>query len=100
MIAININAVGFKADVKLEEFIEKKVSKLINLYDRVLSAEVILRLDAKEKMENKISELRLLVPGDDFFAKKQCDTFEEAVDDCIEAIKKQIVKHKEKIVEK
>ncbi|MDR2083490.1 MAG: HPF/RaiA family ribosome-associated protein [Bacteroidales bacterium] len=100
MITININAVGFKADVKLEEFIEKKVSKLANLYDRVLGAEVILKLDAKEKIENKVSEVKFLVPGEDIFAKKQCDTFEEAIDGCIEAIRRQLVKRKEKVTGK
>ena len=93
---INLNAVGFKPDVKLEEFIDKKVSKLETVYERVLGAEVILRLEVKEKSMNKVAEVKLLVPGEDIFAKKMCDTFEEAVDNCVEAIRKQIVKKKEK----
>ena len=100
MSTIKINAVGFKADAKLEDFIEKKVSKLTNLYDRVLGAEVILKLEAKEKTENKVAEIKLLIPGEDIFAKKQNDTFEEAIDGSVEAIKKQLVKHKTKVVGK
>ncbi|MDL2227655.1 HPF/RaiA family ribosome-associated protein [Bacteroidales bacterium OttesenSCG-928-K03] len=100
MITININAVGFKADAKLEDFIEKKVSKLTNLYDRVLGVEVILKLDAKEKVENKISEIRFLVPGEDIFAKKQCNSFEESIDENLEAIRKQLIKHKQKVIGK
>ena len=94
---INVNAVGFKTDSKLDEFIEKKVSKLSSLYDRIQSTELTLKLDAKEKSENKIAEMRLVVPGEDIFAKKQCDTFEEAIDSCIEVIKRQVIKRKEMV---
>jgi putative sigma-54 modulation protein len=97
---INVNAVGFKTDVKLDEFIDKKVSKLESVYERIQGAEVTLRLDAKEKDSNKVAEIRLQVPGENIFAKKQCDTFEEAIDNCVEAIRKQTVKRKEKISNK
>lgn len=97
---ININSVGFKADAKLEEIIEKKVTKLMPLYDKVQGADVTLRIDAKEKVANKITEVRLTVPGDDLFAKKQCDTFEEGIDNCVEAIRRQVVKRKDKIIGK
>ncbi|MDD4142091.1 MAG: HPF/RaiA family ribosome-associated protein [Bacteroidales bacterium] len=97
MITININSVGFKSDAKLEEFIDKKLSKLTALYDRVERIDVTLRLDAKEKATNKISEVKLLIPGDDIFVKKQCDSFEEGIDSCAEAIKKQVIKRKGKV---
>ena len=73
---INLNAVRFKPDVKLEEFIDKKVSKLETVYERVLGAEVILRLEVKEKSMNKVAEVKLLVPGEDIFAKK-CVLFQK-----------------------
>mgnify|MGYP000595244359 CR=1 FL=1 len=46
--------------------------------------------------ENKIFEARVSVPGDSFIVKKQCKSFEEAVDSSVDALKKQVEKHKTK----
>jgi len=94
---VQINAVNFKADQKLEDFIEQKVNKLEQFYDGVLGSEVILRVDANEKPQNKISEIRLKIKGPDLFAKKQSDTFEQSTDNAVEALRKQLKKHKEKV---
>ena len=94
---VQINAVNFKADQKLEDFIEQKVNKLEQFYDGVLGSEVILRVEANEKPQNKISEIRLKIKGSDLFAKKQSDTFEQSTDNAVEALRKQLKKHKEKV---
>ncbi len=44
----------------------------------------------------KIAEIKLLVPGNDLFAKRQCKTFEEATDQAVEALRRQLKKKKEK----
>jgi len=97
---VQINAVKFKADKKLEDFIEQKVNKLTQFYDGVLGSEVTLKVDASEKPENKIAEIRLKIPGNDLFAKKQSDSFEESTDTAVEALRRQLKKHKEKIQKK
>jgi putative sigma-54 modulation protein len=94
---VQINAVKFKADKKLEDFIESKVNKLTQFYDGVLGSEVTLKVDASEKPANKIAEIRLKIPGNDLFAKKQSDSFEESTDIAVEALRRQLKKHKEKI---
>ena len=94
---VNINSVKFKTDKNLEDFIIDKVNKLSSNYNGVISSDVILRLDNAEDHNNKVAEIKLNVPGVDLFAKKQSKTFEEATDLAIEAIRKQIIKHKEKI---
>lgn len=94
---IKINAVHFKTDKKLEQFIEDRVKKLSNLYDGVVESEVSLKLGNSEKEDNKVTEIRLAIKGNDLFAKKQSKTFEESTDLAIEALRKQLVKHKEKI---
>ncbi len=94
---ITINAIKFKPDDKLEEFIKSKIEKTVHLFDAVVGTEVTLRVDKKEAINNKISEIRILIPGYDIFAKKQANTFEEATDQSIEALRKQLIKHKEKI---
>ena len=91
-----INAVKFKADAKLEEFINDKVGKLSGVYDGIIGSEVILKVDNVETPDNKIAEIRLLIKGNDLFAKKQSTSFEEATDTAISALRKQLDKHKSK----
>lgn len=93
---VKIETLGFKADVKLVEFVEKKISKLNRFSDAVVVADVKLRLENDESKENKIAEIGLKVPQNDLFAKRQSSSFEESVDGVIEALKKQLEKHKEK----
>ncbi len=94
---VSINAVKFKADKKLEDFITEKVQRLSGNYNGVIGSEVILKLENTDKVENKVSEIRLIIPGNDLFAKKVSKTFEDATDQALDALKKQLVKHKEKI---
>jgi ribosomal subunit interface protein len=93
---IKISSVHFDADKKLLDFIEKKVNKLVKFYEDIIGAEVFLRLESSQTLENKVTEIRLLVPGYDLFAKKQSKSFEESTDEVIEALRQQILKHKEK----
>jgi len=93
---IKISSVHFDADKKLLEFIDKKVNKLVKFYEDIIGAEVFLRLENSQESDNKVAEIRLLVPGYDLFAKKQSKSFEEATDIAIEALRQQILKHKEK----
>jgi putative sigma-54 modulation protein len=94
---VKINSVHFKADKKLEDFISDKVSKLENYYDGLISSEVTLRLNKNEQVGNKVAEIRVNLPGTDLFAKKQAESFERAADNAVEALRKQITKHKEKV---
>ena len=93
---VMINSVHFKADQKLEDFITEKVEKLCAKYSDVISAEVTLKLDNTDTPDNKIADIRLVLPGDDLYASKQSKTFEESVDACIDALKKQLEKYKGK----
>lgn len=93
---VSIKSVHFKADSRLEEFIEKKVGKLSGLYEGVIGSEVTLKVDKAETRDNKIAELRLQIPGYDLYAKKQSNSFEEATDTAVDALKKQLEKHKGK----
>jgi putative sigma-54 modulation protein len=94
---IRINAVRFDADTKLVQFIEKKVRKLARYFDDIINAEVFLRVENTPDLENKVVEIKLDIPGGDLFARKQSRTFEEATDTVADALKQQILKHKEKL---
>jgi len=91
-----IHSIHFDADKKLLNFIEQKLKKLLLFYDGIIMAEVFLRLENVQDLENKIVEIRLDIPGSDVFAKKQSKTFEEATDNVIEALRRQLLKYKKK----
>jgi len=93
---VKINSVHFKTDKRLEDFIKEKVEKLTGTYDSVVGTDVTLKVANSPDAVNKIAEIRLLIPGNDLFAKKQCKTFEEATDSALDALKKQLIKHKDK----
>jgi putative sigma-54 modulation protein len=93
---IKVHTLHFDADQKLIDFTQKKVEKLVKFYEGIVGAEVTFRLDKNSKDENKITEIKLEISGNDLFAKRQCKTFEEATDEVIDALKKQLTKHKEK----
>ncbi|MFC2098085.1 ribosome hibernation-promoting factor, HPF/YfiA family [Bacteroidota bacterium] len=93
---ITIHSVHFDADIKLEKFINSKINKLENYIDGVINSEVFLRLEKSQAPENKVVEIKMKVKGAEMFVKKQCRTFEEATDQSIDALKKQLIKHKEK----
>ena len=98
---IKINSVHFNADEKLVEFVNKKVNKLDTFFDGIIKAEVTLKVAKPEAANNKVSEVRVSIPATDYlFAKKQADSFEEASDLAIDAIKKQLGKYKEKLKSK
>ena len=94
---IQIQSIHFTADSKLLGFIEEKVGKLTHFYDGIISSEIFLRIDKSDNSTNKIAEIKLNVPGNDLYVKRQCKTFEEAIDTGILAISKQVKKYKEKV---
>ena len=93
---VQIHSVRFDADKKLIEFVQGKLEKLNQLGEPIVNAEVYLRLDNDQEKENKISEIKLDLTGGPLFARKQSRSFEEATDDAIDALKKQVSRHKEK----
>ncbi len=93
---VKIQSIHFDADTKLLNFVETKVGKLNTYSNAIIDGEVFLRLDKSSSHENKIAEIKLLVPGNDLFAKRQCKTFEEATDQAVEALRRQLKKQKEK----
>src|SRR5437879_4674606 len=93
---IKVQSIHFNADTKLLGFIQEKVDKLAHFYDDIIDGEVFLKLEKSNNTENKITEIKLKIPGKVLFAKEQCRTFEEATDLAVEALSKQVKKEKEK----
>ena len=96
---IQVHSIHFDADVKLVDFAKKRMEKLNQFQENITNSEIFLRLENDKEHVNKVAEIKLNVPGKELFAKRQCKTFEEAIDQSVEALRRQIRKHKGKTTE-
>lgn len=97
---IKIHSLRFDADTKLLDFIETKVSKLDQFFDNIIGAEVTLRIHNSDENENKVADIKIMIPGNDLFSRRQAKSFEEATDIATEALCRQLKKTKEKMRKK
>ena len=93
---VNVHPVDFTVDQKLVDFIQKKLDKLDNFYDRIIEADVHLKLENTNTKENKIVEVKVHIPGESLVVKKQFKTFEEGIDSSVEPLERMLLKYKEK----
>lgn len=93
---IRIKSIHFDATEKLQEFINKKVEKLQKSYEDIQKVEVQLKVEKPAAALNKTTSLTVTAPGSTLFVEKTCDTFEEGVDLCLDAMKVRLTKFKEK----
>ncbi len=93
---IKINSVKFSPTEQLSSFVETKVRKLEQFSEDIIGAEVFLKLENTQDLDNKIAEIKVDVPGYEFFSKKQTKSFEESTDSAVDALKRQITKAKKK----
>ena len=93
---IFIRSIHFDATEKLQAFINKKVEKLEKSYDEIQKVEVQLKVEKPASALNKTTSINIVVPGTTLFVEKTSDTFEESVDMCLDAVKVQLAKYKEK----
>lgn len=94
---VNAQSVNFNADASLIQFVQNRLDKLETFYNRVVSSDVYLKVENTSAKENKIVEIKLHVPKDKFMVKKQCKTFEEAVDSACSSLERKLIKRKEKM---
>ncbi len=97
MMNISVKSVHFHADEKLLTYVEKKISRLNRYFDRNVEAEIFLKLqDTGSKVQDKITEVKLHVPGGWVMDKKTGKTFESAINASVDTLKRQLTRHKEK----
>lgn len=89
---VKIQSVKFDADKKLLDFVESKMNKLDRFAEAAIGAEVIMKLDKDNDRGNKVVTIRLEMPGGVLVAESRSKSFEESVDECVPALKKQIEK--------
>jgi putative sigma-54 modulation protein len=91
-----VQSVNFNIDQALVDFIEKKVSNLEKFNEKIIDAEVFLKVQNTSDKENKISEIKINIPGNDVVVKKESKTFEEGISLAVESLRRQLLKRKEK----
>lgn len=95
---VRIQTVRFDADSKLLDHVNKRIEKLRNLHDRITAVDVFLKLDnVVHTIKDKVAEIRVHIPGHDFFVKHSTKSFEESFDVAFEGLLTQIKKRKEKV---
>ncbi len=97
---INLQTVNFNAKDGLEEYVERKLNKLEQYYDKIIAVQVNLRVENIPEKENKFVDIKLEVPGDDIMVKKSGQSFEECIDLSVDTLKKLIIRKKEKITDR
>lgn len=94
---VHTEAVQFKADVKLIDFIEKKLGKMEQYFDHIIEAQVVLKLENAGQVKDKVAEVKLSVPGETIFVKETSKTFEASIDSAVDSLKRQLIKYKERL---
>ena len=94
---VNTQSINFVADVKLKDFIQKRFEKLNLYYDKIIQADIFLKVENTSDKENKIFEAKLSVPGDTFVVKKHSKSFEEGADLVTTSLMRRLKKRKEKL---
>jgi len=97
---LQIQSIHFDADVKLLQFIQKKMDKLDTFFDRIVDGDIYLKVDNNEQKGNKFVHIQLHVPNSGSInVKEQAATFEEAVDLAYDTLARQLKKQKDKLSE-
>lgn len=91
-----IQSIHFDATEQLKAFIEKKTAKLGKSYEDIQLIEVTLKVVKPATALNKETSISVTVPGNRLYVEKTCDTFEEGIDLCVDSLKIQLSKFKEK----
>lgn len=94
---VNMQSVNFNVDRKLTDFIQQRMDKLDNYYDKVVNSNVYLKVQNTSDKANKVVEVKVEVPGDEFIVKKVCKSFEEGIDSATSSLGRLLLKRKEKL---
>ena len=89
---IQIHSIHFDADQRLLDFVHAKLEKLLTFNNELQSCEVFLRVEKSDSRDNKVVEVKAHIPGKDLFVKRKATSFEAAMDEVHEALRRQVVK--------
>lgn len=97
---VHTQSLHFSADKNLIMFIEKKLGKLAELFDRIIDADVVLKLENSGQIKDKVAEVKITLPGSVLYVKESTKSFEASIDSATSTLKRQLIKYKERNAKK
>ncbi len=97
---VHTQSLHFSADKNLIMFIEKKLGKLTQLFDRIIDADVVLKLENSGQIKDKVAEVKITLPGSVLYVKESNKSFEASIDSATSTLKRQLIKYKERRTKK
>ena len=94
---INIQFEKMDTSEFMETFVLKKLNKLGKKYEWIINANVFYKLEKDPKGKGKICKIELSHVGSKIFAFSNEETFQEATDETIRDLKKQLEKRKKEM---
>ena len=93
---VNFQSVNFTADVKLVEFTQKRIEKITQFSNQIVSVYVYTKVENSSAKINKFAELKIGIPGDEVIVKKTAKSFEEAINQAADSAERILKRRKEK----
>lgn len=94
---VNFQTVRFNPDIKLTDYVIRKLEKLQTFHDRIIKVDVFLKLDnVVHNIKDKIAEIRVHIPRHQLFVKASSKSFEESFDNALDSLVNQIKRKKQK----
>ena len=94
---ISIQSIDCTPRQDLLDLVNEKLEKLSHFSDRILEYKVVLRVEKADKRDNKVVEVRVVIPGNDLFVKKTSESFEESLQKSYDVLQREIKDWKEKV---
>jgi len=94
---MNLQLTGHQLDITpaIRTYVTSKLERITRHFDHVIDVSVILSVS---KLEQRI-EAKINVPGGDIFCESCEADMYAAIDNLVDKLDRQIIKHKEKIIE-
>jgi len=95
---MNLKLTGSHVEITeaMREYVSSKISKITRHFDHVIDVSVILSID---KLKQK-AEANIHIRGKDIFVEADSENMYASIDSLIDKLDRQILKHKEKNLEK
>lgn len=92
---VNFQYVDVDVSDTLSAFTEEKLNKLANKFEFLISAQVYFKNDGNNHDAGKICNIELSLPGPRIFATSSEQNYEQAVNETISDLTRQLKKRKE-----
>jgi putative sigma-54 modulation protein len=90
---LNISCHHFELTDAIKQHAENKLEKIKNHFDHLININMILEVEKNEQ----IAEATIHISGNDIFAKASSDDMYSSIDQMVNKLDTQVIKHKEKI---